>query len=479
MARFTLPAVRRIGCRKSMRCSLLSIPLFLLACALVGCTEPDHRPNVVLIVIDTLRADKLSSYGCERDTSPALTRLSERGVQFDKVISQTSWTLPSIGSMLTSQYPRTLGLYEEDAQMLPDSAETLAESLKRAGYATFGITANPNLNKRYNFQQGFDQYHESLVVFRKSRDEVPEGKLFFRDATLRTAPDIATEVYDFAKRVGDSQPAFVQIDLMEVHEYFNGKLRREEYSKYFKNDPLASYLQMVRQVTDDLGVFVEQLSAMDGWANTLFVFTSDHGEGLTDHPDVESSRGHGALLYKSHVSVPWIMYNPSWTPLRSHIEQRVRLLDLVPTVLDYVGATPPPGLEGVSMMPLINGQVEQVPMPEFMLSETYFRKFRKISAIGEQWQYVENRKPQGGLPPFEFQKWDSKPDGRKTNRLSANKAEARRMQAYITDWESRHKAAKPVPIEDELDEATRAQLEAVGYLGGEDSDEDSDGESDE
>ncbi|MFT5284176.1 MAG: arylsulfatase A-like enzyme [Planctomycetota bacterium] len=447
-----------------------TLPLLLLA-SLAACSEPelDTRPNVVLIVIDTLRADKLSSYGFERDTSPALTRLSERGVQFDSVISQSSWTLPSIGSMLTSQYPRTLGLYAEDAQKLPDSAVTLAEVLKSGGYATFGITANPNLNIRYNFQQGFDEYHESVVVFHRPGEDVPEGKLDYKKTALRTTPDIARAIIKFANKVGDARPAFVQVDLMEVHEYFNGKLRRDEYAEFFSDDPSAAYLQMIRQVTDDLEVLVTQLSSIEGWADTLFIFTSDHGEGLKDHPSVKPSRGHGSLLYKSHVSVPWIMYNPSWTPKNAHIQQRVRLLDLFPTILDYVGVASPPGVKGVSLMPLVNGEVTEVAMPEFLMTETSFREFSKVSVIGDEWQFVENRKPHPGLSDSELQEWEQTSNGKRTNRIGANGDEALRMQKYIQAWEAAHPFGEPTLIEEELDDATRAQLEAVGYLGGDDA----------
>ncbi|MFT7465403.1 MAG: arylsulfatase A-like enzyme, partial [Pseudohongiellaceae bacterium] len=134
--------------------------------------EEARRPNVVLIIIDTLRADVLSSYGHSADPSPALSRLTADGVQFDSVISQTSWTLPSIGSMLTSQYPRTLGLYAEFDHALPERFVALAEVLNDHGYATFGATANPNINSRAQFDQGFDEYVDSIYVFRRSRDDV-------------------------------------------------------------------------------------------------------------------------------------------------------------------------------------------------------------------------------------------------------------------------------------------------------------------
>lgn len=446
----------------------------LLGALLAACSGPgsgSERPNLVLVIVDTLRADKLSSYGYPLDTSPALTRLAERGVQFESVAAQTSWTLPSVGSMLTSQYPRTLGLYSENAQQVPDGAKTLAEVLRDAGYTTFGITANPNLNSHYNFDQGFDEYHDSMVVFAQSREDVPEGQVYFKDASLRTAPEVFDEVLTFARKVRGARPAYVQIDLMEVHEYFSGELRRPEYDGMFAEDPNANYLQMIRQVTDDLEVFVDELSAVPGWANTLFVVTSDHGEGLSDHPSVESSRGHGALLYASHLEVPWIMFHPTWRPARERVLQRVRLLDLMPTLLDFADVPAPGGMEGVSVMPLVDGEVERLPLPEFIVTETHFRDFRKVSVLGGNWQFLENRQDHVGLPRFELQTWQGVPDGKQTNRLNENRPVAKRMRDFLLEWEARYDEVPPTPIEGEVDEAMLEQLQHVGYLDGEDEDD--------
>ncbi len=111
---------------------------------------PSNRPNIVLIIIDTLRADKLGCYGFPENTSPEIDRIANKGILFENVISQSSWTRPSIGSMLTSLYPRTVGIYKEEFDILHDRYETLAEILNDNGYYTMGITANPNINSVFN-----------------------------------------------------------------------------------------------------------------------------------------------------------------------------------------------------------------------------------------------------------------------------------------------------------------------------------------
>lgn len=429
--------------------------------------EPPH-PNVVLIIIDTLRADMLSSYGHPADPSPALSRIAADAVQFDSVIAQTSWTLPSIGSMLTSQYPRTLGLYQEGDQVLPERFPTLAEVFQEHGYATFGVTANPNINSRAQFDQGFDQYVDSLVVFEKSREDVAEGEIFFRDSKLNSADDLLEQARAFAAakaEIDPERPVFLQLNLMEVHEYARENMLRPPYRQLFPDEPQARYLRSVRQVTDDIEQFVREVSALPGWEDALFCITSDHGEGLTDHPGLVASKGHGALLYPSMVHVPWLLFGNAWSPTVAHVTQDVRLLELVPTVLDMAGIEPPRDIQGVSLKPLITGEQETAPLPQYIVTETYFRNFRKVSAYYRDWQYIDNRMDDETMPRFELQSRKGIPIGAKTD-VSGKKPDLLKlMRRFIGEWEVAYAEAPPetVSADDELPDEVRRQLEAIGY----------------
>ena len=426
--------------------------------------EPEgRRPNVVLIIVDTLRADMLSSYGHPADPSPALTRLSAGGVQFESVISQTSWTLPSIGSMLTSQYPRTLGLYAEFDHALPERFDVLAELLQSNGYATFGATANPNINSRAQFDQGFDEYVDSIYVFRRSRDDVEEGEIFARDAKLHSARELMKKAVDFAAAADPSTPVFLQLNLMEVHEYADLDMLRPAYRELFQGVEGAPYLRMVRQVTDDIEAFVNKLRAQPGWEDTLFCITSDHGEGLGDHPGVKNSRGHGGLLYPSMVHVPWMLFSSSWTPAVRRVTQTVRLLELAPTLLELAGVAPPAELVGVSLVPLIEGVEALAPLPEYIVTETYFRDLRKISAIGPSWQYLNNRTRVQGLPVHELQARAETPNGAETDVAADHPEVLKSMQRFVSLWESQHEEAESIAVGAELTDELRQQLNAIGY----------------
>ncbi len=445
-----------------------------------GCApDPPPRPtNLVLVMIDTLRADKVSSYGCEVDTSPALTRLVQKGVQFDSVTAQSSWTLPSVGSLLTSRYPRSLGLYTEDGQIVPDEALTLAEIVQEAGYATFGITANPNLNSRYNFDQGFDAYSDSTVVFHMPGGEIPEGSTSYLQAPLRSAPQIFGAAVEFARTMNGSRPAFLQLNLMEVHEHKSDIYLRDPYKGLFAGQESAAYLRAVRQVTDDTEDFVKRIAALPGWEDTLFVILSDHGEGLNDHPNVVRSKGHGALLYESSIRVPLIFYNPSWNvgqhgaPEPRVVKEPLRLLDVLPTVLDVLELGAPHDCLGVSAWPLVLGSHRPLELPELMVSETFFRGVSKISAVGQEWQYFNNRAKHPGLPRHELQLIGSRPNGLLTDVSGAQKEVTRGMREFLAGWEERYPMAAPVPVEGKLSAADLEQLKAAGYMGGDEDESD-------
>lgn len=444
--------------------------------ALVRCSpHTSSRPNVVLVVVDTLRGDALGCYEPERaDLSPEIDALAARGAQFLDVTAQSSWTRPAMGSMLTSLYPRDVGIYREKYDALPDRFVTLAEALRRAGYETVGITANPNLNRTFNFHQGFDTYLESAVVWDWMR---AEGR---KPAEKRRLPDsrkVLQRMLDHARsRVGD-KPAYLQIVLMEVHEGW--KLVRAEFKKNYRGLVGAppGYWDGIRQVSFDLGWFVEELTSLPGWRNTLFILTSDHGQGLDDHPAVQRSWGHGVLLYESQVKVPLILYSPDRKAFRSpatdapdplrpqKVEAPVSLMDLMPTVLQYLGIPPPPGIRGRSLLPLLGGERPRATgLPPYFVTETYYNGSNKLAAYSPDWMLIENRDGHPGVNARELQPVGGAENGRLTDQIDERPDVARELTDYLRKWERRvpkQPATQPAqdPSTDELD-----QLRALGYV---------------
>jgi arylsulfatase A-like enzyme len=267
----------------------------------------------------------------------------------------------------------------------------------------------------------------------------------------------------------------MQILLMEVHEGW--KLVRPEFKQNYRNLGGAprGYWDGVRQLSFDVGWFVEQLGATRGWEDTLFVITSDHGQGLDDHPDVVRSWGHGLLLYDSHVKVPLILYSArrSVSPFRwgaragrtleaRQVDEPVRLIDVMPTLLDYVGAPVPSGIHGRSLFPLMVG-AGAVELPSYFVTETYYDGSHKLAAHGRGWTYIENRDGHRGVNAFELQAAGAPTNGRRTDRIRRQPLVARRLAAYLRDWE-RTNPKRPATQPRQPKRERLEQLRALGYV---------------
>jgi arylsulfatase A-like enzyme len=348
-----------------------------------------------------------------------------------------------------------------------------------------GVTANPNINGVFGFEQGFDLYVDSRVVWSWMRPE--PGQLTRNRATaLPDARTILGDMLEHARaraEAPDRKPTYMQITLMDVHEGW--RLVRPEFRKDDRGrvGVPGGYWDAVRQVSHDIGAFVEALGALPGWGNTLFVITSDHGQGLDDHPEVERSWGHGRLLYGSQVDVPVILYHPApadsgpWSRLVSAltgrrrglaprtVETPVRLLDVAPTILDLVGVAPPAGAEGRSLRRLVaDGRDPAVDLPGYFVSETHYQGVNKIAVHTPAWTYIENRDGQQGLNPRELQPRGIRENGKLTDRIDDEPEVAGELAAFLADWEGRHPERPATQPSGEVSLEELEQLEALGYI---------------
>ncbi len=428
-----------------------------------------ERPNVVLIMLDTLRADHLGCYGFKQPISPGLDKYAADGVVFEEVIAQSTWTRPSHGGLLTGLHPRTLGLYVERNEILNDKFTTLAEILKGVGYTTYGLTANPNINSVFNFHQGFDRYADSNVVF--GWMQLEENSERRGAASLPPAPELFANAMDMIKNSPDpAAPHYLQINLMEAHEWTavrpGTNMLRDEYAKkkFIGRHPFNRYPQLIRQMTDDLDTFMQELMALPGWDDTLFIFTSDHGEGLDDHPNVSPSMHHGKLMYESQVLIPWILYRKGWEPATHRVSQRVRSLEILPTVLDYLSLPVPEEMVGKSMMPVLRGTAANVPLPNLMVVESYFKGADIRAIYGKHFIYIETPKPNKGHDKKEVQPRGEPQNGTRTNQYDRRPNVVRGMSRHLEQWQKDNPKADPTPIQRDVSNEEIEQLKSIGYL---------------
>jgi arylsulfatase A-like enzyme len=311
--------------------------------------RPIPTPNVVLVLVDTLRRDHLPFYGYGRDTAPFLNGLAARGVVFDRAHSVSAWTAPASASLFTSLYPFEHGVVSGLAlarrqerlrgvdlrlARLPRAAETIAEALRRRGYATWAITQNPNLTPEMGFDQGFQHFS----AFPKSLD----------------AETVTRRLFEQAERILARTPYFLYLHYMEVHAPYRERPPLFDPSLAGDARRISAYDSGIRTLDEHLRRAFEGL----GWErDTLVVVTADHGEELGDRGHF----GHGASLFAEVLDVPLVFYLPGGAGGGRRIAERVSLIDVLPTLREAVGLPPAPTDAGLSLWPLVSGAGTSLP----------------------------------------------------------------------------------------------------------------------
>src|SRR6185436_6011947 len=334
------------------------LALAALAILAGGCRHPEEAPNLVLVTIDTLRADHTTPYGYGRDTTPVLARLAREGVAVDLAYAPMATTGPSHAALLTSRYPVSLG-YLRNGQRLDEAQTTLAERLRAAGYRTSAAVSSFVLDRRLGFAQGFGTYdcrcdraRATATIERWEGLTVPAG--FDRRADETT--DVALA---WLARRGRDRPFFLWVHYFDPHHPYSPPA---PYDRRFAPPPAATGLPRravalydgeIAFTDHQLGRLLDAIDAEGLAARTLVVVTADHGEGLMQHGHM----GHGLHLYEEAVRVPLVFRWPGSLPAGALVPGPVEHVDLVPTVLDLLGLPRGGGeIEGQSLAAALRGQ---------------------------------------------------------------------------------------------------------------------------
>jgi arylsulfatase A-like enzyme/Flp pilus assembly protein TadD len=293
------------------------------------------RPNIVLVVVDTLRPDWTTPYGDTRGTTPELARWAAHGVVFEAVRAQSSWTKVSVASMMTSLWPADHGVREvRDA--LGDGANTLAEQFQNAGYATYGVQSNGWLAATFGFQQGFDRY-----VFPRGAN-VP----WMKSMVWPHADNVYLEAERLLDAHAEPAPFFLYLHFMDVHEY----AAPAEFQQFGTDSP-GAYRASIRWIDHVLERLRAKLATLGELENTVMILTSDHGETFGE----DRRWGHARNARTPALRVPLVIRLPETArPLR--VPDQVRNLDLAPTLLDLAGIPIPQSFQGESLLSLLNAE---------------------------------------------------------------------------------------------------------------------------
>jgi arylsulfatase A-like enzyme len=412
--------------------------------------------NLLFIVIDTLRADRLSGYGYARQTSPLLDMLALRGVRFANQLSQSSWTKCSMASMWTATLPARTRITRFDS-VIPSEATMPAEILRNAGFRTTGLWRNGWVAPSFGFGQGFEVYDRPVSArpaptLKRENPTVQEGG---------TDEDGVRAAIEFLRVQGDDR-WFLYMHFMDVHEY-----TYDEDSAKFGTSYADVYDNAVLRVNLLLDQLLGSLAEMGYLDRTLIAVVSDHGEAFGEH----GAEGHARNVYREATYVPFILSFPFRLEPGLVIESRTSNVDVWPTLLDLLGLPAIPDSDGHSRVPeiLAAARGEAAPAdarPAFAhLDQRWGQRDVEpaptVAVVEDGLRYVESIMPRGTREEL----FDTKSDLRERRDLSQEQPEA---AARLRELARGYLESQPAPWAAragtlELNELELNQLRALGY----------------
>jgi len=460
------------GCTRFFRrvmCALV-VGVGLLACGGEAASGP--RPlNLILILVDTLRADHLGYHGYSRATSPRLDSLAEDSVVFLRHTGHASRTGPSVATLFTGLHARSHGVVNPlshfDAKgTLDASRRTLAEILSEAGYRCAGFAANPNVSGRFGFSQGFERYQ--LLRWKEAR-VLNRAALAWIDGWVAEAEPRAPfclylHYVDPHSPYEAPAPFVKEFSSPDYRGRITGAHRQldEVVAGSLELDDAdlaqlrALYDAEIRYLDSQLGVLLVALEAKGLLDESLVVFVSDHGEELLDH----DSALHGYTLYEEQLRIPLMIRHPELPARR--VSRRSRQVDVLPTVLELLGFPIPEPLQGESLAAAMKGeQSPDVGDEAPVFAEASLRAIRTValdSYTRGDWKLIETRVPEARRQLFNLR---DDPQERH-DRLASEPEVAQRLSAEL----QRFRDALPVGRSEAvpLSEAEIRELQSLGYL---------------
>ncbi len=393
--------------------------------------------NVILISIDTCRADHLSCYGFERETTPQIDAIARQGILFKNAQTPVPLTLPAHCSMLTGTYPPYHGVHRNREYQLSDSQVTLAEILREQGYATGGIISSFTLDKMFGTAQGFDIYHDRFGGAAGSDNNLERRGA---EASRLACDYLAEHQYeDF----------FLFLHYFDPHEIYQPPAPfADEYADDLYAGEIAYTDQCVGQV-------IEQLKKLDLFDSTLIIIVGDHGESLGEHG--EST--HGYYIYQSTIHVPFIIRAPGIAQPRT-INHTASLVDVVPTVLSYLDIPIPEQVQGQDLSGYLQGEN---PLPDGR--DVYMETLIPIQydcnplqgVVGARWSYIHSKAPE---------LYNLEQDPAQLNNLAAQEPQqVRLMSGHLQEIVSQQDKNESADNHLRLDADSRRRLESLGYVG--------------
>jgi len=429
-------AVRRMGQAISALCLLLGLP---------GCRQLDVKPSsfenvppILLITVDTLRADYLGAYGGKTRT-PYFDRVARDGVLFRNAYSQTPLTLPSHCSIMTGTNPVTHGVRDNIGFLLSQDNQTLPELLRDNGYNTGAFVGTLVLDSRFGLSQGFEQYDDDMTIPRSHKSEAQPLE--------RKADQVAAAATQWIDKHA-TRPFFCWVHFYDPHTPYVPPV---PYQQEYSQNPYAGEVAFTDAA---LGGLLRSLEERNIYNRTLIIITGDHGESLGEHG--EST--HGYFIYNSTLHVPLLIKLPDNKSAGLVLDDLAQSIDILPTVLAYVGINKPHEIQGIDLLHLI--KQEHSSWSNLLYSETYYPRAFGWSELrslrDKRYKYIAAPDPE---------LFDLETDPKESINLCWSKGEiAAKMKQQLKELESRFvpsRVRQPLPVSNRTHEE---QLRSLGYL---------------
>jgi len=393
--------------------------------------------NILLITLDTTRADRLGYSGYARARTPNLDYLAGEGACFYHAYSPVPLTLPSHCSIMTGTYPLFHQVRNNGFYYLSPESITLAEIMKEKGFTTAAFVSSFTVDSRFGLDQGFDYYEDKFQedeILKNFRSERRADETFARFLTW------LDKNYNL--------PFFVWLHFYDPHLPYDPP---SPFKEQFEKNPYDGEIAFVDFV---LGQVIDSLKNKNLFDNTLIVIAGDHGEALGERKEID----HGLFLYDNSLKVPLIFFCPRILPSKK-IYSRVRLIDIMPTILDLMGITSPKQVQGISLRPYISGQKKE-DLDSYIETVYPFENFGWAPLEGlihNQWKLIVAPKPE---------LYDLKRDPEELENVGAEKKEilaelTRKLDEYKAQISARLKARPKIPSLKEME-----KLKSLGYIGG-------------
>jgi arylsulfatase A-like enzyme len=438
----------------------------------------EARPNIVLIVVDTLRADHLSASGYPRGRTPHIDSLASDGVLL-KAYGQSSWTKPQMATILTSLYPSTHQTYLKP-HVLPEEVTTLAEALKERGYHTAGIVNVAHLSPSFQFDQGYDDYvylaprffffaRESSSrlclynVLRLLRERFLSGRKYvyhyYQDASAVNEVTI-----EWLKKNKNGR-FFLFVHYMDPHDpYFAHPYDGTGIARVSNPNPPPEMAEKMRELYDGeiayldkhLGILFNFLKGEGLYDKALIVLTADHGEEFYEH----GGWWHGQTLYEEQIHVPLIMKPPRESAADTGWEGPVRSLDIAPTILHYAGVKVHEAMQGRSLAENLQGVASESPI---FSEEDHEHNVLQSLRVG-QWKVIlANEDNPRGLPSVQLFNMIEDPL-EESDRAATDAAQVQQLLPQLDSIRKEAQLHSVTPQETVVDRTTQERLKALGYV---------------